>query len=282
MTTTVAIPRPRNEAIGRIHVGSVEDVMTIAVIPRRNRLAVVTRVSTSGVEPSPSTAARSCMILRCWRLPRSAGRTPIRWALTVRPTARFSRIALSAIDGRDPDGRLDGRFVAAPGLGRAVEVEDDPGIGRLLELELLHLDLAVAGGGRQWMRLKLSPGAHGRTVVASGVVWSVRSGEEWAPSTLAAGRRHSGSALDPRVDDDGHALADRGRRLEEPERIARPDLERLDPEVAAPGERGADEPRPLRRASPSEIARPGSPPGSVVGLWTSSHGFGTRLVLRSV
>ena len=30
---------------------------------------------------------------------------------------------------------------------------------------------------RQWIRLKLSPGAHGRTVVASGVVWSVRSGD---------------------------------------------------------------------------------------------------------
>ena len=45
---------------------------------------------------------------------------------------------------------------------------------------------------RQWIRLKLSPGAHGRTVVASGVVWSVRSGAAWLPSTFAAGRRHSG------------------------------------------------------------------------------------------
>ena len=32
----------------------------------------------------------------------------------------------------------------------------------------------------------------------------------------------------------------------------------------------------------SVIARPGSPPGSVVGLWISSHGFGIRLPLRSV
>ena len=30
------------------------------------------------------------------------------------------------------------------------------------------------------------------------------------------------------------------------------------------------------------IARPGSPPGSVVGLWISSHSFGMRLALRSV
>ena len=33
---------------------------------------------------------------------------------------------------------------------------------------------------------------------------------------------------------------------------------------------------------PRDNARPGSPPGSVVGLWTSSHSFGSRLVLRSV
>ena len=40
---------------------------------------------------------------------------------------------------------------------------------------------------RQWIRLKLSPGAHGRTVVASGVVWSVRSGA--AVAALDVGRR---------------------------------------------------------------------------------------------
>jgi len=33
---------------------------------------------------------------------------------------------------------------------------------------------------------------------------------------------------------------------------------------------------------PSEMARPGSPAGSEVGLWISSHGLGTRLVFRSV
>lgn len=30
------------------------------------------------------------------------------------------------------------------------------------------------------------------------------------------------------------------------------------------------------------MARPGSPPGNVVGLWISSQSFGTRLVLRNV
>ena len=32
----------------------------------------------------------------------------------------------------------------------------------------------------------------------------------------------------------------------------------------------------------SVMARPGRAPGSVVGLWTSSQGFGSRLPLRSV
>ena len=45
----------------------------------------------------------------------------------------------------------------------------------------------------QWIRFMLSPGAYGRTVVASGVVWSVRSGDAWLPSRLAAGSRHIGS-----------------------------------------------------------------------------------------
>ena len=89
----------------------------------------------------------------------------------------------------------------------------------------------------QWIRLKLSPGAYGRTVVTSGVVWSVRSGEAWLPSTWAAGSRQRGQRLDPRIDDDRHALADRRRRLEEPERVAGPDVQRLDAEVAAPRQR---------------------------------------------
>ena len=48
--------------------------------------------------------------------------------------------------GGGPDRDLDGRLVAAAGLDAALEVEEDPGVGGLLELELLDLDLAVAGG----------------------------------------------------------------------------------------------------------------------------------------
>src|SRR6185369_7700612 len=48
---------------------------------------------------------------------------------------------------RGADGHLDRRLLAAAALNRSLEVEEDPGVGRLLELELLDLDLAVAGGG---------------------------------------------------------------------------------------------------------------------------------------
>ena len=72
--------------------------MITAVIPRRSRPTLVISVSTSGELPSASTAASSCMILRCWRPPRSGGRKAVRPTLTVIPTARFSWRARSAID----------------------------------------------------------------------------------------------------------------------------------------------------------------------------------------
>ena len=45
----------------------------------------------------------------------------------------------------------------------------------------------------QWIRLNASPGAQGRTVVASGVAWSVRSRIAWLPSRFDAGSRQSGT-----------------------------------------------------------------------------------------
>ena len=100
-------------------------------------------------------------------------------------------------------------------------------------------------------------------------------------AALEAGRRQppQRQRLDPRVDDDADPLADRRRRLEEAERVAGPDVQRLDPEVAAPGQRGADRATSARSRPPSVIARPGRPPGSVVGLWTSSQGLGMRLAV---
>ena len=45
----------------------------------------------------------------------------------------------------------------------------------------------------QWIRFIASPGAYGRTEVAMGVVWSVRTGDAWLPSRAAAGSRQRGS-----------------------------------------------------------------------------------------
>ena len=135
---------------------------------------------------------------------------------------------------------------------------------------------------RQWIRFMLSPGAYGRTVVARGVVWRVRSGEAWLPSRLADGRRHIGTRLQARVDDDADALPHGRGRLEEAERVAGPDVQWLDPEVAPARQRRADEPRALARDRRGVMARPGRPPGSVVGLWISSQGLGMRELLRSV
>src|SRR5581483_8670399 len=51
--------------------------------------------------------------------------------------------------------------------------------------------------------------------------------------------------IDARIDDQRHALPDRGRRLEEPERIAASDVERIDAERAAAGQRHTHLPRTL-------------------------------------
>jgi hypothetical protein len=123
--------------------------------------------------------------------------------------------------------------------------------------------------------LKLSPGAHGRTVVASGVVWSVRSGAEWLPSMLAAGSRHSGS------------LSIRDRRptatpcptdadaSKKPNGSPGPDLSGSTRKWPRPDQRRADEPRALRPRARARSPDRAASPGSVVGLWTSSHGFGS-------
>ena len=185
------------------------------------------------------------MILRCWRPPRSAGSDRLAVAVDRHPDGAVLEQRLVGDRGRGPDGHLDRRLVAAAALDRPLEVEEDPGVGGLLELELLDLDLAVAGG-----RLPVDPvEAVARRVRPDG--GRERRGLERPlgrrVAALDARRRQppQRQRLDPRVDDDRDALPDRRRRLEEAERVAGPDLERLDPEVAAPDERRPDEPRPL-------------------------------------
>ena len=86
------------------------------------------------------------MILRCCRPPRSGGRNAVRPTLTVIPTARFSWSAWSAIDAAARTAASTVDSSPRPVWIAALEVEDDPRVGGLLEVELLDLDLAVAGG----------------------------------------------------------------------------------------------------------------------------------------
>ena len=194
------------------------------------------------------------MILRCWRAPRSAGRTDIRCPNAVRPTARFSGATRSAIEAAARIANSTVDVVAGAGLDPPIEVEEDPDVGGLLEVELLDLDLAVAGG-----RLPVDP-VH---AVARGVRPDGRRQRRRLErpfrcrvAALEVGRRQppQRERLDPRVDDEGDRLADGRRCLEEAERVAGPDLERLDPEVAAPGERHLGDPAPL--AAGTERDRP--------------------------
>ena len=167
--------------------------------------------------------------------------------------------------GGRPDRHFDGGLVALAGLHPPVEVEEDPDVGGLLQVELLDLDLAVAGrrlpvdpveavarrvgpdGRRERGRLERPFGRRVAALDASPPAGAT------AAAARPAGRRRAVSAL-----------ADRRRRLEEPERIAGPDLERLDPEVAAASQRRLARPTTARRAN---RARAPGRPGRRAGSW---------------
>ena len=231
--------------------------MTTAVIPRRMRGTVATSASDSGAVASPSTAARSCMIFRCWRPPRSGWSCARRWAFTVSPTARFSRIALSAIDAaaRTATSTVDSSPPAQ--LGGPVEVEDDPGVGGLLQLELLHLDLAVAGGRLPVDPVERVPGRPRPDGRRERRRLERPLGHRVAPVDVRRRQLPERQRLDPRVDDHRDAGPHGRRRLEEPERIARPDLEWFDRGSGRVGSAGSGRATTAPRSGPSESARPG-------------------------
>ena len=156
--------------------GSSEAVMTTAVMPRRSRATDADERLDERGRRSASTAARSCMIFWCWRPPRSAGRCAVRPALTVMPDRPVLGDRLVGDRGRGPDGDLGRRLVAAAGLDAALEVEDDPRVGGLLEVELLDLDLAVAGG-----RLPVD--------AVHAVARGVRAGRSWPAASSGASAR---------------------------------------------------------------------------------------------
>ena len=203
-------------------------------------------------------------------------------ALTVIPTARFSGAPWSAIDGGRPDAASTRGLVAAAGLDprwRSRMIQASAVCSRSNSLTWISPWRAV---DFQWIRLKLSPGAYGRTVVASGVVWSVRSGDAWLPSMLRgrqppARQRARPAGRRPR-ETPWPTVADASKKPNgSPVRIWSGSIRKW-PRRASGARTSHD--RSLR--DPSVMARPGRPPGSVVGLWTSSQGLGSRLALRSV
>ena len=183
-----------------------------------------------------------------WRClgPRSAGMETSLWPLVVRPTARFSRMASWAIEAatRIASSTVDTSPFAAHGpcASRSTKSQTSAVCSRSNSLTWISPRRAVL---RQWMRLKLSPGAYGRTVVASGVVWRVRSGAECVPSRIGVGQSPARQRHDPREDGHDRRPAHGRRRLEEPERIARPDDHGLDAVGPAAGQRHDRDPRPL-------------------------------------
>ena len=170
--------------------------------------------------------------------------------------------------GRGPDRDLGRGVVAGPRLHRGVEVQEDPGVGGLLEVELLDLDLAEARG-----RAPVDP-VHG----VAGRVRAHRGGERRGleralrrgVGALDAGRWQppQWQGLDARVDHQRDPLPHPGRGLEEAEGIARSDLERLDAVVPAPLEDRPDQPGPLPAAAERERPprQPARERGGVVDL----------------
>jgi hypothetical protein len=201
--------------------------------------------------------------------------------LTVIPTERFSEIALSAIEAaaRTAASTVDSspRPVWMP-RWRSRMIQASAVVSRSNSLTWISPWRAVVF---QWIRFIESPGAYGLTVVASGVVWSVRSGAEWLPSSEAAGTRQSGSAssrgytttVTPWPTDADASKNPNGS----PVWIWSGSIRKW-PRRTSGARISHDRSERGTRFS----ARPGSPPGRLVGLWTSSQNFGTRLVLRSV
>src|SRR3990170_1996914 len=142
--------------------------------------------------------------------------------------------------------RLERGLVTLAGLHAAIEVEVDPQVGRLLEIELLDLKLLVTG----------------RALPVDAVVGVARcvgadGGDERRGLRRALGGRAGAlqracreapawQRLDPGIDRHARPAPHHRRGLEQPERIPGADDQRVDAEVAARDERHACRPGSLR------------------------------------
>ena len=205
------------------------------------------------------------MILRRWRAPRSAGR--------IGSAVPVDGHAHGPVLDRAPCRRSTPRLARRPRrstvplarLDRRVEVEDHPGVGRLLEVELLDLDLAVPCGRRPVdavhgvarARTAGRPSRAGWSAACAGRGVAALDVRRWAGATSAAPRRAGRRPA---------SRPDRPRPTPRRTRTGRRSgSERLDAEVTpAPSGVRTSHDRSWRPRSDSAL--PGSPPGSVVGL----------------
>ena len=133
------------------------------------------------------------MILRCCRPPRSEGRWAMRDGVDRHPDGPVLADRLVGDGRRGLDRDLGGRLFAPADLDPALEVEHDPGVGGLLQFELLDLDLAVPRGHPPVdpvHAVARRVGPHGRHE-GRRLERPFRGG--WLPSRLAAGSRQAGS-----------------------------------------------------------------------------------------
>ena len=155
-------------------------------------------------------------------------------------------------------GGFDRRFIAAAGLDAPLQVEHDPGVGGLLQVELLDLDLPVAGGALPVDAVHAVArgiGPNGRRQ-RGGLQRPDR--RDLAALERGRGQPPARQRLETRVDHHRDALPDGRRGLEEAERVTGPDVQGLDPEVAAPRQRDPDQPGPF--AATGQRDRPARQP----------------------
>ena len=143
--STASTPRPRSPEIGRIQLRSSDGVMMIAVMPRRSRATPSTSMSPSGWSPFGHHRREDLHHLLI--LARAAVGRQAADARTGRGHRHVAVLEQRPRRDRSGDSHaiFDRRLVAPAGVRRALEVEEDPYVGRLLEVELLDLQLALAG-----------------------------------------------------------------------------------------------------------------------------------------
>ena len=151
-------------------------------------------------------------------------------------------------------GFLHGRNIALARLDRSLKVDEQPHIGRLLEVELFDLDLPAPGGAAPVNSIEAvarSVGPNGRRQRSrlQRPLWGRMTALEVRVWQLPARQRH-----DAREHSYDRGAADGRGGFEEAERIAGPNDHRLDPIGSSPRQRNDRYPGSLGPGTKSECA----------------------------